>query len=324
MKLRKQLLTAGAALVLTVASSSIVFADNPQPDNPFDSAITSIATNVSAIKGYVEEVTNLMLQPPAELGNDLAMWQNMNALKQLQSNTTKSTSDSLSSVFQGQDTLGDTVQQAFKMDTSGSGDYSGLSAYSLLGLSHTKPTLTRPYDLYTATYNPDQAKAAKEYIGFLSGSAMAMVKPSGSTLQDMQQTNLYRTLAAVQSLDAYNLSKLYAERSPQLSTSAAHMDNIQTPEGEISTQGLVHYVLQNKVNNPDWYKQMSKASPFTVMREGVYLLAAGVSELYTIEQNQQQMILTQTANNTVTLAMAKQFMDQMQAANRAIDDAKQP
>ena len=67
--------------------------------------------------------------------------------------------------------------------------------------------------------------------------------------------------------------------------------------GKISKEGLLKYLMQSKVNNPKWYTEMSTASPFTAVRESTFLLAAAVSELYRMEQNQEQMILTQTATN---------------------------
>ena len=285
----------------------------------YSSILTQIKNSLIDIQGDVDQLAQMLLQAPQNIGNYIAAWGSMNKMTQLQSVATKQTAEALDTTFNGQATVAQTVDQAYNIDTKGSGEYSGLSAYSLLGLTHTNYQNT---DYYSSTYNDDQAKAAADYIQFLSGAAMPIQAPDGDTLQDKEQLNLLRTMQAVQSLDAYNLSKAYTDRLAIANASDFKLTDIGAPDGRISKEGLVQYLMESKVNNPDWYTQVSTESPFTAVKEGVFLMAAVVSELYQIQQNQQQMILTQTATNTATLAMAKTMMMQMQQSSDLANQAK--
>lgn len=316
-----------ALILTTIASSSIAlysapaYADDPAADKAFYMAIlTQIKDAVVATQVDVNKIAQLLLDGPQEIGKYITGWGSVNKLSQTQSTYTKAMADGLDASFNGQDTLVKTVDQAYNIDTKGAGEYSGLSAYSLLGLTHT---IFQNTAYYTTTYNDDQAQAANDYIHFLSGAAMPIQPPDGDSLKDKQQINLLRTMQAVQSLDAYNLSKAYTSRLPIALVSDLKLDGIGTPDGKISKQGLLEYLMESRVNNPDWYTQVSTASPFTAVKEGVFLMAAAVSELYQIEQDQQQLILTQTATNTATLAMAKTMLMQMQQANDIADQARQ-
>lgn len=318
MKIRSMILT--SLIGGTIVAYSIPAYANPSDSNSFYSTIlTQIKNSLLDIQGDVDQIAQLILQAPQDIGKDITAWGSINKLNQMQSIDTKQTADALDARFNGQDTLAKTVNQAYNMDTKGAGEYSGLSAYSLLGLTHSVYQNT---SYYTTTYNDDQAKAAADYVQFLSGAAMPIQAPEGDSLQDKEQVNLLRTMQAVQSLDAYNLSKAYTARLPIALASDFKLDGVGAPDGRISKEGVVQYLMESKVNNPNWYTQISTASPFTAVKEGVFLMAAVVSELYQIQQNQQQMILTQTATNTATLAMAKTMMLQMQQSSDLASQAK--
>ena len=319
MKTRTLLLTALATGLMT-ASVIPAYAAPSDENNFYSTILTQIKNSVVSIENTVNLIAKMMVEAPKDIGTDITAWASMNKLTQLQSQYTKVSADALDASFNSDDTLAKSVNRAYNINTSSTGGYSGLSAYSLLGLTHT---VYQNHDYYTKTYSTDQAKAAGNYIKFLAGTALPVDEPDGNTLKDKEQINLIRTMQAVQSLNAYNLSKLYTSRLPIASTSALKLSGMGTPEGMISKEGLLKYLLQSKVNNPAWYTQMSTASPFAAARESTFLLAAAVSELYRMEQNQEQMILTQTATNTATLAMAKTMMMQMQQASNIANRAKQ-
>lgn len=315
------------ALILTViatgslmANISPAYADMSKDQNNFYSNILmQIKNGVFGIENTVNNIAKMLLETPKNIGNDITAWASVNKLSQTQSMLTKAYNNSLDASFKGKNTVSETVNTAYNMNTKPVGIYSPLSAYSLLGLTQTSAN-NKIY--YTKTYNNAQAQAAGGYVKFLAGAALPSPSATGDSIKAKQEENLIRTMQAVQSLDAYNLSRLYASRMPIASSSALKLNGIGTPAGKISKEGLLKYLMQSKVNNPAWYTQMSTASPFTAVRQGTFLLAAAVSELYRIEQNQEQMILTQTANNTATLAMAKTMMMQMQQANQSIEKAK--
>ena len=303
--------------LLTMSVVYPVYADTPSSGGGITPAqnafytdiLKEINSGVQSIKMYVQEIATLLLQTPQNLGNDITAWQGENMLSQQTAVYTKITNNSLDANFNSDGTLAKSVDQAFNINTKGSGAYSGLSAYSLLGTTLTK---YNNQNYYTETYNDDQQKAAGDYIKFLSGSAMPVQLPQGDSIQDKQTVNLLRTLQSVASLNAYNLSQVYASRLPIAKVSSLKVNGIDVPGGKISQQGLMKYLMQSKVNNPQWYQEIAKSSPFTAVREGVFMLAAAVSELYQIQQGQQQMIITQTATNTANLAMTKAMLMQMQ------------
>lgn len=312
--------------LLSISMARPLYADSgsgggitPAQNSFYTEILKEINSGVQSIKVYVQEIATLLLKAPQNLGNDITAWQGANMLAQKAAVNTKSSNDDLDSTFNSDDTLAKSVDEAFKIDTKGSGDYSGLSAYSLLGT-----TLTKSHDnkYYTQTYSSDQQKAAKDYIKFLSGSAMPVQIPQGDSIENKQTVNLLRTLQAVASLSAYNLSKVYASRLPVAKVSSLKVNGIDVPGGKISQQGLMKYLMQAKVNNPKWYQEIAKSSPFTAMREGVFMLAAAVSELYQMQQNQQQIIVTQTATNTANLAMAKAMLTQMQKSQAITERAQ--
>ena len=320
MKLRSLLLTAitGGTLALYTVPAHANLAG--EENNFYSTILIQIKNAVVDMQGDLDAIAKMLFQAPQDAGQYITAWGDMSQLTQQQSLLTKQSTDQIDATFNGQDTLAQTVEQAFNIDTKGAGEYSGLSAYSLLGLTHT---FFQNTNYYTTTYNNNQAKAAGDFIQFLSGAAMPIQPPSGDSLQDKQQLNLLRTMQAVQSLDAYNLSKAYTSRLPIANISSLNLTGIGNPDGMISKEGLLQYLMQSRVNNPSWYTQMSTASPFTAVKEGVFLMAAAVSELYQIEQDQQQLILTQTATNTATLAMAKTMLMQMQQASQLANQAKQ-
>lgn len=307
-------LTASIAALASIA----VYADDPSGTPPADSSGSSIILLLQDIDSWTKNIAltldgiaQSMFAVPDNIGNYIANLQNMNLASQEQTNITQDYTQKLTQAYNFQGSQTAAINQAYDLPVQPQGDFSPLSAFSILGNAEYKGN-------YYTTYNPDQQKAAKTYMSFLSGTAIPMISPAdASDTQGKKQINMARTLAAIQSLDAFNVSSIYAERYPTIDAFQNGV-TIPTPDGKISQLGLIRYELQQSINNPDWYTDMSKAPPAVIERQILFVLATGVSELYKIEQNQEQMLLTQTATNTATLAMTQTLMDAMNKSTASI------
>ena len=287
-----------------VCISPSAFADTP---GPTVTLLEEIETTLTQIGTELNAIALSLFAAPTDLGNYLAKIQAMNVISQKSASDTQKSTDQLSGLFLTKDSVDATVSHAYNLSTDGAGDYKGLSAYSLLGLDEDNNTIS-------ATYSADQVTAANVYKTFLAGGALAMPVPANAkTMDDKQQANLIRTMAAIQSLDAYNVSRVYAAHYPH----DAKKLKLDWPTPTISEQELIRYQMQANVSNPEWYTQMASASSTEVSRQILFVLAAGVSELYRIEQNQEQMLLTQTAGNTIAIATAQTMMQMMNQAKVA-------
>ena len=315
MNMRNIMISSTLVTGLMAASLTPAYADlSPGQNDYYSSVLQKIYGALHDIDGVVKNTSSYVLRAMTEQASNVSTTQvtrqNMDTLQQNESDYAQGVQNTLTTQYQGANTVADNINRAYALDQQSFGNYSNLSAYSLLGLSKTN-------NLYSVTYNNDQQKAANQYAAFLAGDALPLMKPQGddSSLKTRAALNGYRTMAAIQSLDAYNVSKYLASRTGIVSTNKPGLKDIPTPNGQISRLGLNRYLLMKKANDPNWYNTLQTESPYAVMRDGVSLLGASLSELYQIEQNQEQMILTQTATNTATLAMIKKLNDMMAKAN---------
>lgn len=303
-----------AAVAMTVSSPPLLADDGTPASSTCDGCsimttieaiLQNIADNMTAIKNALVSSTDDAAQFYSEF---TAAYSATDAFAQASDNLTKSQTETLMQQFQGGATESDNISNAYSgLSIAPVGIYSPLSAYSLLGTGiYTDPTTGATSPLYA--YNSDQQKAADLYSRFLSGNAVPITAPATvSSTDDKKQANMYRTLAAVQSLNAYNLSTLYAERYPiQTPTSLATLFQ----SSYISSQALIEYIQQEKVSNSDWLKGIATASPLDLSRDTVYLLAGIFGAIYRMEKNQERLLATQTATNTLSL-LSINTMNQM-------------
>ena len=141
-------------------------------------------------------------------------------------------------------------------------------------------------------------------------------------LPALKKTNRERTLAAVQSLSAYNLSHIYAERAPLLN----HKDKPYDKENfalhkilpgknrTLSGNELKSY-LSRRLSNRHWFEQISKTASITsLLRENALLAAGNFALLNQMTENQQRLIAAQTATNTLLLMstrLTQKLIDEM-------------
>jgi hypothetical protein len=122
-----------------------------------------------------------------------------------------------------------------------------------------------------------------------------------ATLQNNPDFQKYRAALrsnlAAQSIGLSNLYSLMAKRVPQagLGTKAGIPDKTNASELEIQ-----QYLASRRSQNIEWYKQMAAASPATVSRESLFVLA----------EMQQQLFQMQLVNERILATLSMMEMQQ--------------
>ena len=173
-------------------------------------------------------------------------------------------------------------------------DYSSLSANSLFDGSE---------------YSDEQATSASRYIKTLSGTALPTTVVDPGADDAVKMTNRNNTMAAVQSLSAYNLSSLTSKRigAPEVKDPLGNV----TTEGKPSSQATLDNIYETMVSEPTFLSDIATDTSMDVGKKSLYLLVGAFTALYRIEQNQQQLIATQSATNSMLILLA-QVMAEMQ------------
>lgn len=98
-----------------------------------------------------------------------------------------------------------------------------------------------------------------------------------------------RSFIAARSVALNNLFRIIAERTPQPNIVAL---NLKDPAGKAiqSAAQYQYYLVTRRVDNPKWYDQMSQASPSTIARETLFVLAEIQRQLYQIHQDNERLI----------------------------------
>lgn len=163
-----------------------------------------------------------------------------------------------------------------------------------------------------------QAQQAQNFIRFASGQLMPLGSPNAETLETLsqnmasggttQQEALYSwaqyvsnvtTYAAQASVVYSNLNTMMAKRMPMTLSSAGSGDNNQGTKTAAASQALYEYQMatwrlndSTKQTSPAWLDSVVKASPATVAKEQLALLAEINYQLYLNRQMQERQLLT--------------------------------
>jgi intracellular multiplication protein IcmX len=148
-------------------------------------------------------------------------------------------------------------------------------------------------------YTSDQQQAAQSYLTYATESYQSLtdginfdklkstlnnLSPSqrATALQNFLTNPVYqkyqlaiRSLLATKSVALSNLNLLLAERTPikGLANQAGMPNDPNLPAGYASPLEVENYIATERLNNPQWFQQMKTASPATVQREQVLILA---------------------------------------------------
>jgi len=189
-------------------------------------------------------------------------------------------------------------------------------------------------------YTPDQANAAKYYVTYLSKdytplttgvdfskfvSAMHNSKPDRQyTLLRNLMTNptfqkyelALRSAVASQTVATNNLNYLMAERTPVkgLGTKAG------MSTADASPLQVEKYQATRRVNSKQWYQQMQAATPATVQRETLFVLAELEKQNYQAHLDRERILATLTAQAASSGSGATALQAQAQGVNQVLKD----
>ncbi len=139
-----------------------------------------------------------------------------------------------------------------------------------------------------------------------------------STLTYQQYQAALRGYIAAQSVGISNLYHLYAERIPQagLGTAAGVTDDAGKPIANASALQVEQYLATRRSQNKNWYQQMAAASPTTVSRETLFVLAEIREQLFQLQLQNERLLATlsvmqlqNTQANKLNLQQLEQGVD---------------
>ena len=153
------------------------------------------------------------------------------------------------------------------------------------------------------SYDKNGEAQAKNFLQFMSriGTSNTAIRWASLTpeqkekLQTTEQGRDYRvdmrSLAAVRSIALNNLYYLLAERMPQ--------DTLGTQAGLTEASGsqkqIENYLATRRIHSKQWYEAMATASPTTLQRENLFVLAEMEQQLYQLHQDNERVLATLSA-----------------------------
>lgn len=155
------------------------------------------------------------------------------------------------------------------------------------------------------SYSDDTEKQkAFDYIQFLTSIADPVSDINLSSLSPAKLEKLdnsaagkiwkryTRGLIASKSIALDNLYHLYAERVkvPDLGELAGMTTDQDKKNVDASPLQVQHYLATRRVDNPEWYNDMTKAAPPTVNREQLATMAEMTRQLYQLHQDNERII----------------------------------
>lgn len=178
------------------------------------------------------------------------------------------------------------------------------------------------------SYSEDQKLAAQRYIMLASGAAISTAQKPGSWLKinsdnpDPDKKKIrnavsnYYTLSAIQSAIADNFAYVYGLNAPQ----PLIYGPLENYEGNtISESGLFTYIATQKVENAQWYIDINGMGIGGLLKEQTIVLGSCFLMLSRIEEDLRRLLITNSTQATLSLAMAQQMT---QASTQAADVQK--
>lgn len=123
-----------------------------------------------------------------------------------------------------------------------------------------------------------------------------------------------RAYIATQSVGMSNLYQLYAERIPQagLGTAAGLTDNSGRPIANASALQVEQYLATRRSQNKNWYQQMAAASPTTVSRETLFVLAEIREQLFQLQLQNERLLATMSTMQLQNTQASKVNLQQLE------------
>ncbi|HYF98402.1 MAG TPA: hypothetical protein VD770_05405 [Coxiellaceae bacterium] len=195
-------------------------------------------------------------------------------------------------------------------------------------------------------YSSDQQNAAQYYVNYLTQSYI----PLGSTLTLQNLANLsypafvnfqrnnavyqtyqagVRSYMAGMSIALSNFNQLMAERTVQSGlgttvglTMPSENGGAPQPVADASPLQVQQFIATQRVNNAQWYKDMAAASPATVERETLFVLAEIEAQMQQLHTDNERLLATMSAVALASILTQKaQLQVQESNVNSAIQSA---
>lgn len=298
--MKKLTQTAGMILAGTLAAvaPAMGFAEDPincdtcNHYTEVESKLASISTNINAIKQVIVDAAG---GAGNAYGTLISAYEESNNFEQAAKVIAEEKADEISRTFlstSGQDA--DSNQSAVYGDLMANEDIGGYSNLSATSLFSSRTVGGNNFNLYDS----NQEQAAEEYIRFLSGSQIPALRGDPSSDGGKKTMNIYHTIAAAHSMNAYALSTIYAGHAPI--NKPASLDEILDGD-DISSGAIMDYIYRDTVLDNTWLTAIGTDGPVDLSRKTVYMLVGVFATLYRIEQNQRLQIGTQTAANSLQM-----------------------
>ncbi|ACJ20994.1 hypothetical protein [Coxiella burnetii] len=169
-----------------------------------------------------------------------------------------------------------------------------------------------------SAYNSDQQQAATTYLQYLTKPYQSLTdnihfselkdnlnklsaEKRADKLKSFLNNPVYqkfqlavRSLIATKSIAIDNFNTLLNERVPVkgLGAKVGMPDDPHLPKGYASPLQVENYIANQRINSPDWFKQMKTASPAVVAREQVLILAEIESQLERNHLDNERLLAT--------------------------------
>ncbi|OGO97410.1 MAG: hypothetical protein A3F41_05150 [Coxiella sp. RIFCSPHIGHO2_12_FULL_44_14] len=179
---------------------------------------------------------------------------------------------------------------------------------------------TKQYQSYTDGISFDKLKSTLNNLGPKDKAQALQTFINNPDYQKYQL--MIRSLLASKSAALSNLNALLAERTPVkgLATQTGLPNDPSLPVGDASPLQVENYVANERLSNSQWYQQMKTASPATVGREQVLILAEIESELQRNHLDQERLIAILSLSALQSNQFAEMALQQQeQKVNNAID-----
>ncbi len=196
-------------------------------------------------------------------------------------------------------------------------------------------------------YTSDQVLAAQSYIKFITQAYMPMgssidfkqlsgMSPKGfenfqriSIVYQTYQASV-RSYMALSSISLSNFNSLIAERTVQTGLGASagltapSSDGSLQPVADASPLQVENFVANRRISSVPWYQSMAAASPATVQRETLFVLAEIESQLQQLHMDNERALVSLSALNiSNALSIKTTVQTQEQSVNSAIKVAVQ-
>ena len=201
-----------------------------------------------------------------------------------------------------------------------------------VGQGATQPQNTNDYlsfdslvgpDAYPIAEDADKAEEldpqsiSKRFIQFVSGMMMPVaidIKGKG-TIEKAEHLATMWSLVAQQSVGLSNLNYIFSRRITQKKLG----ESAGMAKKDASPLEIDRYLAEKRAGAPQWFQEMETASPVTLQRETLYVLAQIQRQLFLNYQQNERILATLSASqlgSTIAFKQSLELQKQIKAAQK--------